>query len=107
MSKPFTEVCGDLNVVVALVGALYYFYGCYDTPLGCCFVGLKLWGAYYGQFCHMQAHNPAGRRPAWVQWAQDHRLMISGEDHMVHHRNYDQNFCIGSGLFNPTFMKIV
>jgi len=107
VSKPFVEVCGDLNIVVAGVAALYYLYGSFETPVGRCFCGLKLLAAYYGQFCHMQAHNPAGRRPAWVQWAQDHRLMISGEDHMVHHRNYDQNFCIGSGLSNAYFMKVV
>jgi hypothetical protein len=33
--------------------------------------------------------------------------MISGEDHMVHHKNYDQNFCIGPGICNPAFMAVI
>merc|ERR1712028_167372 len=78
-----------------------------STPVGRCFMSMKLLAAYYGQYCHMMAHMPSGQRPGWVQWAQDHRLMISGEDHMVHHKNYDQNFCIGPGICNPAFMAVV
>merc|ERR1711865_1297893 len=104
-----------LFVLMTAINFVYYaifsinliFLDTMTTPVGRCFMSMKLLAAYYGQYCHMMAHMPSGQRPGWVQWAQDHRLMISGEDHMVHHKNYDQNFCIGPGICNPAFMAVV
>jgi len=107
-TKPFVDACGDLNLAVSVVFSInLLFLGTMETPVGRCFMAMKLLAAYYGQYCHMMAHMPSGQRPGWVQWAQDHRLMISGEDHMVHHKNYDQNFCIGPGICNPAFMAVI
>ena len=45
---------------------------------------------------------PSTLRPAWVDWAQRHGLMISARAHLAHHKEFSDHFCIGSGLSNST-----
>ena len=66
-----------------------------------CLVSFKCLMAYFGQLCHCMSHTPAVRRPTSISWLQNAGFMISPKEHAVHHRTYDSNFCIGSGLCNP------
>jgi hypothetical protein len=99
-SKDFLETCGDLNTVSCCLGAIYF--GVLDlSSIGCCMACFKMLFAYFGQFCHCMAHTPANRRPAWVEVLQNNGVMVSPLEHGVHHKTYDDNFCIGSGICNP------
>jgi hypothetical protein len=44
---------------------------------------------------------PPHHRPDWVVAQQKRGLMISPKEHNGHHKTYDDNFCIGTGLCNP------
>ena len=100
------EVCGDLNLVILSLIAVYLlpiphigFH--YRSPLALSLVSCKCLMAYFGQLCHCMSHTPANRRPTWVRSLQEAHLMISPKEHAVHHKTYDCNFCIGSGICNP------
>ena len=101
--KSFLETCGDLNLVVCILFVIYVGWGTYTTKDSTfyCLVGWKLMMAYYGQLCHCMSHMPAPYRPQWVLTLQQWGIMVSSEEHSRHHKNYDDNFCIGSGLCNP------
>ncbi|KAH8069883.1 hypothetical protein JL720_11885 [Aureococcus anophagefferens] len=59
--KSFVACCADLNIIVAVsVGST-------ASPLrrtAATLTGLKLFGAYFGQYCHRSAHTPKSKRPA-------------------------------------------
>jgi len=108
-SKSYLEVCGDLNATVfySLVVFLHpWSFGLRNKTAFALMAG-KVLMAYFGQFCHRMSHTPAHRRPAYVQMLQDYGVMISAAEHGVHHKTYDGNFCIGSGLFNPMLTWII
>ena len=73
----------------------------YRTPLALNLVAFKVLMAYFGQLCHCMSHMPTHKRPQWVKHLQRMNLMISPKNHLLHHTNYDSNFCIGSGICNP------
>jgi hypothetical protein len=96
-------VCGDLNLLVTILLVAYLVPYCgfaYRSPMALCLVGSKILMAYFGQLCHTMSHMPSTRRPKWVSWAQDRGLMISARDHLKHHKEYTDHFCIGSGMCN-------
>lgn len=100
-SKSFLEVCGDLNVVMLILMGLYVLIGYNSsTPMAITLVGFKILMAYYGQLCHCMSHTPRNHRPPWVISFQDAGLMISPKEHNIHHKTYNDNFCIGSGVCN-------
>jgi hypothetical protein len=102
-SKSFLEVCGDLNMVSCLVVLLYVNpIGPYrfSSPMSLSIISCKLLMAYFGQLCHAMSHMPVYRRPSWVVFLQNKGIMISPQAHWGHHKNYDDNYCIGSGIFN-------
>jgi palmitoyl-[glycerolipid] 3-(E)-desaturase len=99
-SKHFLETCGDLNTVATILGTLFFTF-IDKSSIICCLACFKLLFAYFGQFCHCMAHTPAHRRPAWVETLQNSGIMVSPLEHGVHHKTYDDNFCIGSGICNP------
>lgn len=66
-----------------------------------CLIAWKVIFAYFGQLCHCMSHMPPHNRPEWVLFLQKNHLMISPREHMIHHSNYNDNFCIGSGVCNP------
>ncbi len=103
-SKSFLEVCGDLNVIIGILSVLYLCPGVafvYRSPTAVTLVGSKILMAYFGQLCHCMSHTPSNRRPVWVTQLQQWGIMISPIAHGKHHRHYDSNFCIGSGVCNP------
>lgn len=97
-------VVGILFCIYALPMALYYTdakgLGILN-PTYLCLVGWKLLMAYFGQLCHCMSHMPLPHKPKWVVVLQDMGLMISTKEHNGHHKTYDDNFCIGSGMCNP------
>ena len=101
--KSFLQTCGDLNLVVGGLFAVYTGVGLYSkmNPTYCCLVGWKLIMAYFGQLCHCMSHMPAPYKPQWVVTLQNWGVMVSTQEHNRHHKNYDDNFCIGSGICNP------
>ena len=110
-SKSFLEVCGDLNLPILLVWAVFTLpnetgfgiplgFG-YRDPLAINLVVWKMLMSYFGQLCHSMSHMPATRRPSWVSALQDAGLMIHPKQHAQHHKTYDDKFCIGSGMWNP------
>ena len=105
VSKPFLQVCGDLNLTISILFSMYllpYVGMSFRTPMALCLVAAKILMAYFGQLCHTMSHMPSTRRPLWVSWAQEHGLMINAKDHLKHHKEYTDHFCIGSGLSNIT-----
>ena len=101
--KSYLEVCGDLNLVVSILFSIYLALGIYYkmNPTFCCLVGWKLLMAYFGQLCHCMSHMPSPYKPKWVNTLQNWGVMISTHEHNQHHKNYDDSFCIGSGVCNP------
>lgn len=99
-SKDFLQTCGDLNTVTTILGGIYF--GLLRlSSVGTCLASCKVLYAYYGQLCHCMAHTPVHRRSALVNTLQDWGFMVSPLEHGVHHKTYDDNFCIGSGVCNP------
>lgn len=99
-SKDFLQTCGDLNTVASIFGVLFFAF-LNNSSIVCCLACFKFLFAYFGQFCHCMAHTPASRRPEWVDFLQSWGVMVSPQEHGVHHKTYDDNFCIGSGVCNP------
>jgi hypothetical protein len=104
--KSFLEVCGDLNLVCVIIAVKDLVIFRNLNPASLCLLSAKLLMAYFGQLCHTMSHTPKKNRPYWVIALQDRGLMISSRDHMTHHMNHDDNFCIGSGIFNPALRGI-
>lgn len=51
---------------------------------------------------HRWSHLPVACRPAWMRWAQRHRLLLCSREHAQHHRRpHRVNYCILSGWANP------
>lgn len=102
-SKSFLEVCGDLNVVTPLIKVLYFapypFFG-FRNPMALILISWKLFFAFFGQLCHAMSHTPPHRRPKWVTKLQSAGVMVSPKEHWGHHKSYDDNYCIGSGIWN-------
>ena len=87
----------------------WFGFGYYDfkSPLAISLVASKILFAYYGQLSHCMSHMPPPNRPQWVLFLQSHGILISAKEHLIHHTNYNDNFCIGSGVCNPliSFIK--
>ena len=106
-------MCGDLNLCVILLTFAYLNpwigFGYYDfrSPMALALVSSKILFAYYGQLSHCMSHMPPANRPSWVRVCQDYGITIAPKEHMIHHNNYNDNFCIGSGICNPliSFIK--
>ena len=102
-------VVGILFFVYATPMAIYYTalkgFGILN-PTYLCLVGWKLLMAYFGQLCHCMSHMPLHHKPTWVVALQDAGLMISTKEHGGHHKTYDDNFCIGSGVCNPIIASL-
>ena len=77
------------------------------NPTSLCLLAAKLLMGYFGQLCHCMSHTPKNLRPHWVIALQDAGLMLSSREHMIHHHKYDDNFCIGSGIFNPLLKFLI
>ena len=102
MSKPFFEVCGDLNLVALLhLGWLVAANGGLGNARANVMAGAKLVMAYAGQWAHRMAHTPDAARPRWVKAAQRAGLLVAPELHKAHHTTYDDGFPILSGLTAP------
>ena len=43
---------------------------------------------------------PTHRRPGWVKRLQTIGVMLDPKEHALHHKTYDDKFCVGSGLWN-------
>ncbi len=103
-SKSFLEVCGDLNLITAVMFTLYCIpFGPFDyskSDLAMNIISWKIFFAYFGQLCHAMSHMPPHRRPQWISSLQTAGLMVSPKEHWGHHKNYDDNYCIGSGVWN-------
>eukprot|EP00004_Rigifila_ramosa_P008843 TRINITY_DN2027_c0_g1_i1.p1 TRINITY_DN2027_c0_g1~~TRINITY_DN2027_c0_g1_i1.p1 ORF type:complete len:312 (+),score=46.02 TRINITY_DN2027_c0_g1_i1:74-937(+) len=102
VSKPFIEVCGDLNLVALLhlvwVGLLYGSSGSRAAYVMC---AAKIAMAYFGQWAHRQAHTPEAARPAWVSLCQNAGFMVHPTLHKQHHTTYDDGFPILNGVTAP------
>lgn len=117
-SKSFLEVCGDLNLIVASLLIVFYVpaigpfkygfgYTLEKTPMAALVGYSKCLMAYFGQLSHSMSHMPVHRRPNWVRKLQDWNIMLNPKQHGVHHKNYDDNFCIGNGWFNGVMTKLL
>lgn len=104
-SKSFLEVCGDLNMVTSLIFILYCNpwgpYKMLESNIAMTIISSKLIMAYFGQLCHAMSHMPPHRRPDWISTLQKMGVMVSPKEHWGHHKNYDDNYCIGNGMWNP------
>jgi palmitoyl-[glycerolipid] 3-(E)-desaturase len=54
--KDFVDVCGDLNVVVAILMVVNLYLLDITNPLALFMGGMKIFMAYFGQFSHRSAH---------------------------------------------------
>ena len=106
-SKSFLEVCGDLNLVLSLILAKDLLLFRLVNPTALCLSAAKVVMAYFGQLCHCMCHAPKSCRPGWVTSLQEMGVMLHPRDHATHHAKYDDNFCIGSGLFNPLLRTLL
>jgi hypothetical protein len=102
VSKPFYEVCGDLNLV-ALLHLLWLVAvnGGLGNSRANVMAGAKLVCAYLGQYAHRMAHTPKSARPEWVLMAQSAGLLVSPHLHSAHHATYDDAFPILNGTTAP------
>jgi palmitoyl-[glycerolipid] 3-(E)-desaturase len=102
--KDFVDVCGDLNVVVAILSALNaYLLGFPNmSSVALTFGGLKCLMAYFGQFSHRSAHSVSVGSFRWLaSQLQENGFMISVKNHMSHHKEpHDKDFCL-VGICNP------
>jgi plasmanylethanolamine desaturase len=69
------------------------------------FIHLVLWVTVLGALAtnqfHKWAHMDPALTPAAVRWGQRHGLILSREQHQLHHSPpFDSNYCISSGWFN-------
>jgi len=102
-SKPFMQACGDLTGVMSVLMS-YWFICLHDNTFGRVLISMKLFAAFLGQFNHRVSHLTRKEKPAWVKWMQDSHILLSDQDHRVHHTEpHDQNFCIGCGVMNNAF----
>ena len=100
-TKPFLDVCGDLNVLMfthlCVLGLTLGFTDPEAQFVWACLVFL----AYWGQFSHRQAHMPGTNTPSWISWAQAHGLLLAPPRHRRHHESYDCEYPILSGFAAP------
>lgn len=117
-SKSFLEVCGDLNLIIATLLVVYFApaigpfrygfgYTLADEPLAVCFACSKMLMSFFGQLSHSMCHMPPHRRPTWVQSLQYWGIMLNPKEHAVHHKSYDDNFCVGNGWFNSVITYLL
>lgn len=101
--KDFSDVVGDLNVVVVILTFIHFFW---STSMGTDHIagflaGMKLLWAWYGQMSHRCAHNPKIAQMPVAQFLQKVGLMISVKDHKAHHQPpHEEDFCL-IGVMNP------
>jgi palmitoyl-[glycerolipid] 3-(E)-desaturase len=107
--KSIWEVCGDLNatIIYTLIVLLSPWFFNLRNTTAFALMACKVLMAYFGQYCHRMSHTPSTQRPFLVQKLQDWGIMISAAEHGVHHKTYDGNFCIGSGIFNPLLTWVI
>jgi hypothetical protein len=99
--KDFVDVCGDLNVAVAILMGVNLCLLDLSKSVALTAGGLKLAMAYYGQFSHRSAHSIGPRLTGVAKFLQDNGLAISVKDHRSHHQApYDEDFCL-IGICNP------
>ena len=55
----------------------------------------------YGELAHRMCHSLESQRFEFVKWLMKHKLMISPEFHNKHHKTYDRNFAVVSGVTEP------
>jgi len=102
VSKPFVQVCGDLNLVALLhVVWLIVINGGLGNRAANTMAAAKLAMAYLGQWAHRMAHTPHSQRPEWVRAAQSLGALVSPILHKAHHTTYDDGFPILSGVTAP------
>jgi palmitoyl-[glycerolipid] 3-(E)-desaturase len=102
VSKPFVEVCGDLNLVALLhLAWVVVINGGVGNNAANVMAASKLIMAYLGQWAHRQAHTPMAFRPQWVVSAQWAGLLVCPKLHQSHHTNYDDGFPILNGWSAP------
>jgi len=101
VTKPFVEVCGDLNYVILLHLAWHMaIFGLHDSAANC-MGAARVVMAYAGQWAHRQAHTPAPARGPVTRVAQAAGLLVSPALHKAHHTNYDGAFPILNGWCAP------
>ena len=94
-SKPFVACCADLNIIVLILMVLNCGVLGYRSGTKAALTGLKLFFAFFGQYCHRAAHTPKSKRPQWVQFLQATGFMTPQAKHNGHHRPpHDANFCL-------------
>lgn len=99
--KDFVDVCGDLNVVIAILAVINLGLLKLDSGVSLLLGGFKLGMAYFGQFSHKSAHSFGQSRAPLAEFLQKNGFMISPKDHMAHHKPpHDVDFCL-IGLCNP------
>jgi len=57
--------------------------------------------AILNQYTHRICHSPPSRRPSWMCLFARLRLVMSPEEHALHHQTFDCNFAIVNGIVNP------
>ncbi|KAH8051359.1 hypothetical protein JL722_10813 [Aureococcus anophagefferens] len=93
--KSFVACCADLNIIVAVSVVINCVALRYTTGTAAALTGLKLFGAYFGQYCHRSAHTPKSKRPRVAQYLMDKGFMCPQNKHLGHHKPpHDANFCL-------------
>ena len=106
-SKPFIACCADLNIIVLILMVLNCGLLGYTSGTRAALTGLKLFFAYFGQYCHRAAHTPKSKRPKWVQVLQATGFMTPQAKHNGHHRPpHDENFCL-IGKMDPAVNGLI
>ena len=106
-SKPFIACCADLNIIVLILMVLNCGLLGYTSGTRAALTGLKLFFAYFGQYCHRAAHTPKSKRPKWVQVLQSTGFMTPQAKHNGHHRPpHDENFCL-IGKMDPAVNGLI
>lgn len=72
----------------------------FNTPMALNLVCWKTLMSFFGQLCHSMSHMPPHRRPQWVKNLQESGLMLHPREHAIHHKSYDDNFCVGNGMWS-------
>lgn len=97
VTKPFVEVCADLNVIVVAAVALHVVQFGVCNRAANCVSALRIAFGYLGQYAHRQAHTPSARRPVLVSMAQKVGLLLSPANHRRHHTTYAGDFAVLNG----------
>lgn len=102
----FIETNGDntLPINPVLLAAAFTPVNISTIPYHTFLVSLTLLVAITNQ-CHKWAHEM--RPHPWAKWAMDHGLILSAQNHRVHHKgDHDLHYCITTGWLNPILDSI-